>query len=372
MLTQFETLKKELKPLFEKAFYEQFNSHDQSIKKETNALFQAASNVEQLKNVLKSLDYLARYHYYENEEVANEINFELEGFISREGQPKTFWDSFLDMFKVQNTSWRIPLENQDNFNTAWRGTGYGIAPPSYIGPSEPLLDSRPLSLSAFEQLKENLKPLFKKAFPEQFGILTKNAEILTNAKSKEDLLNFLKVLDYSSRYEDFAYNGAKKAIADGINFELEGFTRRGGQPKTWWDSFVDFFTVAKESWRIGSTYSKLSAEDEAASIQEKLEDTLIKPSAKVSAPSAQVSPHHIIAPRSCPQSIVGPDINVTRSQKGLPKGADGSIQSLSALSNKKCSAQPDNPGPTNAATKFRSLLHPPTTLRRPIKGPQKH
>lgn len=60
MLTQFEQLKKELKPLFEKAFYEQFNSHNQGIKTETNALFQAASNVEQLKNVLKVLDYHAR------------------------------------------------------------------------------------------------------------------------------------------------------------------------------------------------------------------------------------------------------------------------------------------------------------------------
>ncbi len=60
MLTEFEQLKKELKPLFEKAFYGQFNSHNQGTKTETNALFQAASNEEQLTNVLKVLDYHAR------------------------------------------------------------------------------------------------------------------------------------------------------------------------------------------------------------------------------------------------------------------------------------------------------------------------
>ena len=60
MLTEFDQLKEVLKPLFRKAFYEQFNSHNQGIKTETNALFQAASNVEQLKNVLKVLDYHAR------------------------------------------------------------------------------------------------------------------------------------------------------------------------------------------------------------------------------------------------------------------------------------------------------------------------
>ena len=217
-------------------------------------------------------------------------------------------------------------------------------------------------LTEFEQLKEDLKPLFKKAFYEQFRTFPINEKILTNAKSEDELLNFLKVLDYYSRDADLAYDGAKKAIADRINFELEGFIRRGGQPKTLRDSLVDFFTVANESWRIDG-----AAEKEANRIQQQLEKALIQSSrAPVSesapAPAVQYTGPPIRAPR-LPTNSANVTSNNNQSLKFapprenvnslVPKGAAGSSNPASKNSTPNRSAPRQR---TNATTSYRAAI----------------
>lgn len=217
-------------------------------------------------------------------------------------------------------------------------------------------------LTEFDQLKEVLKPLFRKAFHEQFKSFSINEEILTNAKSKDELLNFLKVLDYYSFKDDFGYDGAKKAIADEINFELEGFTRRGGQPKTLGDSLVDFFTVANESWRIDG-----AAEKEANRIQQQLEKDLIQSSrAPVSAiapaPARRYAGPPIRAPR-LPTNSANVTPNNNQSLKFapprenvnplVPKGAAGSSNPASKHSTPNRSAPRK---PTNATTSYRAAI----------------